>query len=94
MRSCCTSRLALLALCSHCADCRQARNGDGTVPAAKHSLRACGGAMARRRGQFCDLGYPVTKMLKHTSWRWRSADFRLSRNGDGVAAAKISLKII
>ena len=28
--------------------------------------------MARRRGQSCDLGYPVTKMLAHTRWRRRS----------------------
>ena len=37
-------------------DFRQSRNGDGTVPAAAHSLRACRGAMARRRRQFADLG--------------------------------------
>jgi hypothetical protein len=40
-------------------------NGDGTVPAAAHSLRACEGAMARRRGLFAAAGYPVTKMLEH-----------------------------
>ena len=38
------------------ADFRLSRNGDGTVPAAAHSLRACRAAMARRRGQFADLG--------------------------------------
>ena len=38
------------------ADFRPSRNGDGTVPAAAHSLRACRAAMARRRGQFADLG--------------------------------------
>ena len=48
------------------ADFRLSRNGDGTVRAAAHSLRACGGAMARRRGQFGDVGYPATKMLAHT----------------------------
>jgi hypothetical protein len=36
------------------------RNGDGTMPAGAHSLRECGRAMARRRGQFADLRYPVT----------------------------------
>jgi len=38
------------------ADFRLSRNGDGAVPAAAHSLRACGAAMARRRGPFADLG--------------------------------------
>ena len=46
--------------------------------------------MARRRGQFSDLGYPVTKMLAHT---WApavdAADFRPSRNGDGAEAAGV-----
>ena len=55
-----------LAWAGDAADFRLSRNGDGTVRAAAHSLRACGGAMARRRGQFGDLGYPVTKMLAHT----------------------------
>ncbi len=31
------------------ADFRLSRNGDGAEAAAVHSLRACGGAMARRR---------------------------------------------
>jgi hypothetical protein len=35
---------------------RLSRNGDGAVPAAAHKLRECEGAMARRRGQFVDLG--------------------------------------
>ena len=50
--------------------------------------------MARRRGQFGDLGYPVTKMLAHTLARaGDAADFRLSRNGDGtVRAAAHSLR--
>jgi hypothetical protein len=44
--------------------------------------------MARRRGQFGDLGYPVTKMLAHTLVRVvDAADFRPSRNGDGAEAA-------
>ena len=38
------------------ADFRLSRNGDGTVQAAAHSLRECRAAMARRRGQFADLG--------------------------------------
>ena len=38
------------------ADFRLSRNGDGTVPAAAHSLREYRAAMARRRGQFADLG--------------------------------------
>ena len=37
-------------------DFRLSRNGDGAVPAAAHSLRAWGRAMARRRGPFADLG--------------------------------------
>jgi hypothetical protein len=45
-----------LAWAGDAADFRLSRNGDGTVPAAAHSLRECGGAMARRRGQFADLG--------------------------------------
>jgi hypothetical protein len=32
------------------------RNGDRAVPAAAHSLRASRKAMARRRGQFANLG--------------------------------------
>jgi hypothetical protein len=44
--------------------------------------------MARRRGQFSDLGYPVTKMLAHTlAPAVDAADFRRSRNGDGAEAA-------
>jgi len=44
--------------------------------------------MARRRGQFGDLGYTVTKMLAHTLARAvDAADFRLSRNGNGAEAA-------
>ena len=38
------------------ADFRLSRNGDGAVPAAAHGLRACGRAMARRRGTLADLG--------------------------------------
>ncbi len=36
---------------------RLSRNGDGAVPAAAHSRRECEGAMARRLGQFADLGF-------------------------------------
>ena len=63
-------------------------------PAAAHSRREYGRAMAQRRGQFCDLGYPVTKMLAHMLARAvDAADFRLSRNGDGaVPAAAYSLR--
>ena len=78
----------MLARAVDAADFRLSRNGDGTVRAAAHSLRACGGAMARRRGQFGDLGYPVTKMLAHTlAPAGDAADFRLSRNGDWAEAA-------
>jgi hypothetical protein len=38
------------------ADFRLSRNGDGALPAAAHSLRACREAMARRPGRFGDLG--------------------------------------
>ena len=77
-----------LARAGDAADFRLSRNGDGTVRAAAHSLRACGGAMARRRGQFGDLGYPVTKMLGHTlAWAVDAADFGLSRNGVRAEAA-------
>ena len=69
-------------------DFRPSRNGDGTVPAAAHRVRACRGAMARRRGQFADLGYPVTKMLAYALARAvEAADFRSSRNGDGTVPA-------
>ena len=46
----------MLARAVDAADFRPSRNGDGTVPAGAHSLRACRGAMARRCGQFADLG--------------------------------------
>ena len=41
-------------------------NGDGDAPAGACSLRGCESAMARRRGPFAYIGYPVTKMLAHT----------------------------
>jgi hypothetical protein len=42
----------------------------------------------RARGQFADLWYPVTKMLGHTLARVvDAADFRLSRNGNGIVPA-------
>ena len=37
-------------------DFRPSRNGGGSRPAAAHSLRECGRAMARGRRQFSDLG--------------------------------------
>ena len=46
-------------------DFRPSRSGGGSVPAAAHSLRECRRAMARRRGQLADLGYPVTPVLAH-----------------------------
>ena len=64
------------------------RNGDGAVPAGAHSLRACQGAMARRRGQFADLRYPVTPMLASMfSWAVDGTAFRPWRNGDGAVPA-------
>ena len=61
--------------------CRLAR----TVCA--HSLRACRGAMARRRGQLAVPRYPVTPMLAHMLARAvDGTDFRPSRNGDGGCA--------
>jgi hypothetical protein len=70
------------------ADFGPSRNGDGTVPAVAHGLRDCEGVMARRRGQFADLGYPVTPMLAH-KWTqaYDGADFGPSRNGDGTVPA-------
>ena len=56
----------------------------GAVPAGAHSLRQCGRAMARRRGQFADLRYPATPMLAHMLARAVDvADFGPSRYGDG-----------
>jgi hypothetical protein len=46
----------MLAWAVDAVDFRPSRNGDGTVPATVHRVRACQGAMARRRGQFADLG--------------------------------------
>ena len=43
-------------------DSRPSRNGDGTVPAAAHSLRECRGAMVRRRKQFAYDTFPLTSM--------------------------------
>ena len=57
------------------ADFRPSRNGDGTVPAAAHSLRACRGTMARRLWQLACLGYPVTPMVAHLlAWAVGAAD--------------------
>jgi hypothetical protein len=41
---------------------RPLRNGDGTVPAAAHSLRECRGAIVRRRKQFAHDTFPLTPM--------------------------------
>ena len=59
--------------------------GSGSVPAAAHSLRECREAMARRRRQLADLGYPVTPMLAHM-WargggRGRFLDYRETAAG-------------
>jgi hypothetical protein len=70
------------------ADFGPSRNGDGTVPAVARSLREYGRAMARRRGQFADLGYPVTPMLARKLAQVVGAtDFGPSRNGDGTEPA-------
>ena len=45
-------------------DFRPSRNGDGTVPVAAHSLRACRGAMTRRGRLYAYLGYPVAPRLE------------------------------
>ena len=69
-------------------DFRPSRNGDGAVPAGAHSLRECGRAMARRRGQFADLRYPVTPTLAHMLMRaYDGTDFGPSRHGEGAAPA-------
>ena len=52
-------------------DFRPSRNGDGTVPAAAHSLRACRGAIARRRRQFADLGLSGHTNACTCQW-WRA----------------------
>jgi hypothetical protein len=78
----------MLARAVDAADFRPSRNGDGTVPAGAHSLRACQGAMAVRRGQFADLRYPVTPMLASMfSWAVDGTAFRPWRNGDGAVPA-------
>ena len=60
----------------------------GAAPAGAHSLRECGRAMARRRGQVADLGDPVTPTLAHKLMReYDGTDFRPSRNGDGAVPA-------
>ena len=72
-----------LAWAGDAADFRLSRNGDGTVPAAAHSLRACGAAMARRRRLNAYLRYPVAPTCVGAGWM--RPDFRLSRTGDGAA---------
>ena len=49
------AHIMMLARAVEAADFRPSRNGDGTVPAGAHSLRACRGAMARRRRLLFDL---------------------------------------
>jgi hypothetical protein len=61
----------MLARAVDAVDFRQSRNGDGTVPAAAHSLRACRGAMARRRRQFADLGLSGHTNACTCQW-WRA----------------------
>jgi hypothetical protein len=69
-------------------DFRPSRNGDGAAPAGACSLRGCESAMARRRGQFAYIGYPVMPMLAHKLARAvDETDFRPSRNGDGAEPA-------
>jgi len=78
----------MLARAVDAADFRPSRNGDGTVPAGAHSLRACQGAMAVRRGQFADLRYPATPTLAHMLTRAVDGTaFQPSRNGDGAVPA-------
>ena len=45
------------------ADFGPSRNGNGAASAATHSLRECGRAMARRRGQFAYDWLPVPPMF-------------------------------
>ena len=69
-------------------DFRPSGNGDGAAPAGACSLRGCESAMARRRGQFAYIGYPVMPMLAHKLARAvNETDFRPSRNGDGAEPA-------
>ena len=73
------------------ADFGPSRNGDGTVPAVARSLREYGRAMARRRGQFADLGYCRSHRCLHTCWRGRSMgpifDHRETVMGSALAGA-------
>ncbi len=59
-------------------DFQPSRNGDGAAPAGAHSMRECGRAMARRRGQFADLRYPVIPTLS-TCFRGRTMGQILDR---------------
>jgi hypothetical protein len=63
-------RLArMLARAGDGTDFRPSRNGDGTVPVAAHSLRACRGAMARRGRLYAFLGHPViTRLARMMVW--------------------------
>ena len=68
----------MLARAVEAVDFRPSRNGDGTVPAAAHSLRACRGAIARRRRQFADLGLSGHTNAAHASGGARGRCNRLS----------------
>ena len=52
-------------------DFRVSRHGDGADPVAAHSLRACRGAMVRRRRLNAYLGFPVADAC------WREEDVTL-----------------
>jgi len=49
-------------------DFRPSRSGDGADPVAAHSMRACRGAMVRRRRLNAYLGYPVAPMHVGVGW--------------------------
>jgi hypothetical protein len=63
----------------------------GAALAGAHSLRESWGAMARRRGQFADLGYCRSHRWLHTCWRGRSMgqifDHRETVMGSALAGA-------
>ena len=78
----------MLARAVDAADFRLSRNGDGAVPAATHSPRECGEALARRRRLFVDAGHPVTPMLARMLARAVDAtDFGPSGKRDGAVPA-------
>ena len=66
-------------------DFRLSRSGDGADPVAAHSMRACRGAMVRRRRLYAYLGYPViTRLARMMVWLVDVTDFRPSRSGGGT----------